>query len=128
MGFDFFIQLILQVCPETGKPFYYNSSPEKGMYKEYTLPELNIPEKHRRFLQGRGSIFHVYTHTFNEENIYTVDIDRFLEVFPEWEEVIDSSWYEGWEDEWTEQDHDDFKEALTWFSKQHPNYQATWSY
>lgn len=128
MGFDFFIQLVLHLCPETGKPFYYATSQEKGLYKEYVQPELNIPEKHRRFLEQRGSIFHAYTHHFNEENIYTVDVERLLEVFPEWEDMEDSSYYEGWEEEWTQQDHNDFKEALKWFSESSLNFQATWSY
>lgn len=123
MGFDFLIQLVLHICPETGKPFVYS-----GLKRDFSIPELNIPKEHRRFIQQRGSIFHAYTYTFNEENIYTVDIYRLLEEFPEWTTVKESAWYGGWEDDWTEEDHNDFKEALTWFKQQPFSYQASWSY
>ena len=128
MGFDFNITLTLQLCPETGKPFYYTSSAEKGFYKEYTLPELNIPEAHKRFVQQRGPIFHVYTGMFSFNDIFTVDIQKLLDEFPDWEEVLSSDYYDENDDGWSEEDHNEFREALTWFNQQNVSFQASWSY
>ena len=127
MGFDFTIQLVLHICPATGNPFVYATSSEKT-YKEYSLSDIMIPEKYRRFCEERGSIFHAYTHTLSYHDVYSVDISRLLEEFPDWDTVLHSDWYDEDDDGWSEKDHDDFKEALVWFSEQPYRFQASWSY
>jgi hypothetical protein len=125
MGFDFSIELCLRLCATTGKPYTYGPS----FRKNYELPTVEVPEKHRRFLQLRGSIFHAYTEFYNENDIYQVPVDGLLDAFPSWETVKESSWYEDYEEEdWSEADHNAFKAALEWFVAQPFSFQASWSY
>jgi hypothetical protein len=122
MGFDFFIELCIHLCEETGRPYVYSSNFEK-VYELPTLPV--VPEVHRRFLKLRGRIFHLYTYDYNEK----ADVNSILDTFPTWEEVKESGYYEDYtEADWSEADHAAFRAALEWFAKQPFSFQASWSY
>lgn len=126
MGFDIYIKLVLHLCRENGKPFFYDRKEDGDFFKNYEIPDLEIPKQHRRFLQERGRIFHAYTGAFEYNDLYTIDVEEFLDQFPEWEEVKDSDYYDENDETWTEEDHDQFKEALTWFSKQKLCFEVSW--
>lgn len=125
MGFDFAIHLVLHICSKTGQPYVYS----KGLEKLYGIPKLEIPEKYLPFVQDRGHLYHVYTDYFNENDVLSASPEDLLDHFPEWEDVVSSSVYEGYtEDDWSEQTHNLFREALQWFSRQPYSFQASWSY
>lgn len=125
MGFDFSIQLILKICSKTGQPFFYSNKFEKI----YELPKLEVPEEFRPFVQDRGRLYHVYTDDFNIDNKLEASPEELLDVFPDWEDVKGSDYYEGYtENDWSEKTHNLFREALEWFAKQPYSFQASWSY
>lgn len=125
MGFDFSIQLVLSICSKSGQPYVYS----RGWEKLYELPKLEIPEEYRQFLQDRGPLYHIYTDYFSKNQRFSATTEELLENFPEWDEVKDSHWYERYaDDEWPEQTHNLFREALQWFSEQPYTFQASWSY
>jgi hypothetical protein len=129
MGFDFAIQLSVSICDETGKPYYYGKDPETNRFRKiYALPDVIVPEEHRRFLKQRGGIYHIYTQYFNEYDIYQVDIHTFLRQFPKWETVKEHDLYSSHEDYWNEDEHAALLGALHWFAIQGESYSVSWSY
>lgn len=128
MGFDFYIQLVLHMDPTSGKPFFYDTKEDGLTFRNYQLASIEIPEEHREFLQGRGSIFHAYTREFSYNDIFSVKIDELLDEFPDWDEVLESDDCDENRETWTEENHNRFKAALTWFSEQKQSFQATWCY
>ena len=128
MGFDINVNMVLHMCPKTGKPFYYGYKKETNNYEKiYELPTLVVPETIREYLVGRGHIFHAYTEFFNENDVYDVSVEDFLEHYPSWEEVVEHSSYE---DDccWTDEDHEGFKQLLEWCMKQTVAFRVNWSY
>lgn len=121
MGFDLVIELSLQMCPETGKPFYY----DRNFEKVYELPELTIPDELKNYLQQRGHYLHAYTEGFNEQEIFDTDLHSFMEEFPCWEEVKE---HPNYDDMWAEEDHTKFENLLTYLSSCPASYRVTWSY
>jgi hypothetical protein len=129
MGFDFAIHLSVSICDETGKPCYYARDPEtKRFGKVYALPDIVVPEEHRRFLKQRGGIYHIYTEYFNQYDIYDVDIHTFLRQFPSWEIVKEKEVYSAHSDYWTEHEHTALLGALHWFALQGESFIVSWSY
>lgn len=126
MGFDINVEMILHMCPEKGKPYFYRWNEEtKIIEKVYGLPELVVPEKFRNYLVGRGHHFHAYTADFNEEQRYTVSAGEFLDKYPRWKDVkTDPSYEEGW----LKQDHRGFKSLLKWCCNQDVPFRVSWSY
>jgi hypothetical protein len=128
MGFDFSIELCICLCPSTGKPYVYHYEPGKPP-KEYELPNIVVPEQHRRFVDMRGHFLHMYTDTYNDVDVYTACVDSLLSVFPSWDELKNNPSYDEYlESDWTESDHEAFKQALEWFVSQPYSFQASWSY
>jgi len=129
MGFDFYIHLCFSMCPSTGKPYVWKHTPE-GVEKDYQLPTVVVPEEHRRFLQLRGRFLHIYTDEFNENDIFSADIDALLEKFPGWDFIKNDTRYSEYAEncDWTEKDHYEFKAALEWCLSQPHWYMANWNY
>ena len=126
MGFDIYISLNLHMCPEQGKPFYYKyNQKEKTTEKVYEMPTLDVPKPLRKYLQGRGHLFHAYTDVFNERDVFEACVEQFLEYYPSWEEV---SKHEEVPDYWDEEDHTNFKKLLEWCSVQDCSFHVSWSY
>ena len=122
MGFDFFIEGRFGICRDTGKPFYYN----KDLTKNYDLSTISVPQEYRRFMYLRGHLYYYYTQDVVDNDSYYADVSELLEVFPSWEDITSKDDPE--EYDWTETDHNTFKEAVEWLAKQNQPYYATWSY
>jgi len=99
MGFDLHIVAITMLDNNTGLP-------EK---KEYVA----VPEKWRRFIHQRGPWFSNYVENFDGCMI-TAEI--FLDDYPDWCKIWPFSPCAGSSPSWTEEDHNEFKEALAWFA------------
>lgn len=125
MGFDITVSIMLHLCPETGKPYYYGSSGDGHGTKIYGLPPIEVPKDLRMYLIGRGHHFHAYTEYFNEMEQYDVDVEEFLLHYPSWEEVVENVNYD---EEWTKEDHEGFENLLAWCSGQSYMYRVSWSY
>lgn len=121
MGFDINIEMVLFMCPETGKPYHYG----KGLEHVYEIPTLNPPKELIRYFRERGHVFHAYTEFFNQEEKYNVYVEQFLEEYPCWDDVKEHSCYD---DYWTEKDHNNFKKLLEWCLEQPVTFRITWSY
>ncbi len=128
MGFDINITMNMLMCPGSGKPFYYKYNKEtKVVDKIYEYPNLDVPGKMCEYLEGRGHIFHAYTHMFNEKEVYNVSVEEFLEEYPTWEDVLESDHYDKY-GYWCEEDHEGFKRLLEWCCEQDVSFRVTWSY
>ena len=123
MGFDLFIRATFLLCRSTGKPYYFASDNSRN----YDLSVATVPAEYRRMMQLRGGIFHAYTtQMFEDKDMVDVSVSDFLEKFPTWDEVHE---YDPECDYWTEQEHNDFKDALTWLNANHlVEYRVQWSY
>lgn len=130
MGFDINISLELLMCPQSGRPYHFTYNPEIGGFeKEYSLPDTQIPIYLRKYLVGRGHLFHAYTSHFNEQDIFKTDVRTFLEQYPSWDTVIESPYYtDDYEDAWNHGNHIGFQELLTFLTEQNESYVIHWSY
>ena len=129
MGFDLFIHMNLMMDDGTGKPFYYRTNKETGqMDKCYDIPIVEIPEELRKYLYGRGHHFHVYTDKFNRKDIFHVSVSAFLERFPSWNRYMESDYYEDYPEDWTREDHKNFKKLLKHLEDQKVDFSVSWSY
>lgn len=122
MGFDLYISYRINVCNETGKPFFYTDQ----YIKNYSIPEILVPEEHRRFLKQRGHHLGLYTSKVTDE--YSTSVENFLDKFPEWSEIIEDADYEEYGDIWKEEDHDLFKNALDWLARQPIEFIVSWNF
>jgi len=123
MGFDLSINLNLGLDLKTGLPYVWGKDYEKIAY---VPSEFEVPEKYRRWVQERGHHFHIYIKKFDKHG-HTVYAEQFLYEYPSWL-TVKKELGDKWEYEyWTEKDHDDFKEALQWFSSKN-NFVVDWSY
>lgn len=121
MGFDLYIHLNLLICPKTGKPYYFDHNLEKI----YDLPDFIIPKHLRPYLQGRGPQFHVYLQNLNTEGQTEVDLEEFLENYPEWKEVFND---EAYDNTWTQEDHNTFADLLEYLHTLSYPFRISWSY
>ena len=127
MGFDLNIKADLQICSDTGKPYFYidNGHISPSM-RIYDLSKLAVPKEYRQFLNMRGGIFHAYTtNVVEDNNITNMSVYEFLEKYPSW---MDVKTYDEEQTYWTEKDHDEFKVALEWFNNDCITYRIDWSY
>lgn len=132
MGFDINIEMILSLCVTTGKPYYLSRASNEY---HYTPPSVTIPEHLRLYLSGRGKYFHAYTYDLElAEMGHSVGAETFLEKYPSWETVLEfidnQDDLQGEESDcgWMEEDHDGFKELLTWCVNQDVFFRVSWSY
>ena len=125
MGFDFSIQTLpLSICTETGKPFIYRFL--NGDCKKIYIEEFVVPEEHRRFTFLCGRVYHIYTRDVSSEDSYSCGIQELLNVFPSWDDVKDETLVVSWG--LTEEEHNGFYAALTWFAEESDVFIARWSY
>jgi hypothetical protein len=122
MGFDLYISCRINVCNETGKLFFYTDQ----YIKNYSIPEILVPEEYRRFLKQRGHHLGLYTSKVTDE--YSTSVENFLDKFPEWSEISEDADYEEYEDIWKEEDHDLFKNALDWLARQEIGFIVSWDF
>jgi hypothetical protein len=130
MGFDIMINVCFNMCSETGKPFYYKFDKNTQILNRiYEMPSIEVPQQLRKYLVGRGHLFHAYTDTFNERDVFQACADQFLEYYPTWEQVMaNEEFRDDIVDFWNEEDHTNFKKLLEWCTDQDFTFQVTWSY
>ena len=124
MGFDLYIHMSLLMDETNGKPFYFG----KNLEKVYELPVIEIPQELKKYLYGRGHYFHVYTDKFNRKDIYHVDVHTFLDKYPSWRRFKESDYYDEEHQDWTRDDHRNFKKLLEFLSEQNVGFSVCWSY
>lgn len=115
------IQLHLQICPATGKPYVWGNATGARIYID--ISTYVLPERFRKWCQARGRQFHAYIESFDTTND-SMDPVSFLHSFPSWEHVRASL---GDDNEWTEDDHNEFKAAVEYMAER-PGYMLVWSY
>jgi len=124
MGFDINIACALNLCTDSGRPYF----PDRGGAKVFDLTKIpEIPPEYRRFISMKGGVFYEYTRSFGCDET-TVDAALFFDRFPPWDEVdiheddCESAW-------WTSVDHNKFHAAMQWFAEETTvNYIVRWSY
>jgi len=122
MGFDLYISCRINVCNETGKLFFYTDQ----YIKNYTIPDIIVPQEYRRFLKQRGHHLGLYTSKVTDE--YSTSVENFIDKFPEWSEIFEDALYEEYEDIWKEEDHDLFRDALIWLARQPIGFIVSWDF
>ena len=124
MGFDLFIELRLQINELTGLPdlgWHFDAS---GVaYRiPYVAEEYVVPEKYRKLSKLRGRHLNLYISTFATEDD-SCDASTFYLDMPPWANIKDQAPSYGW----TEEQHTEFVEAMSWFSRR-PGFYVSWSY
>ena len=121
MGFDYHIHLCLHLCPETGEAFvgYYRSQ------VPYEAEKHRIPVTFRKYLHGRGRFFLDYMPMGANGEIFSEFVDVWYNQFPCWGEIEEE---EAVANEWTEEDHNNFKDLLKWFIDNGLDAVVSWSY
>ena len=101
---NYMIQLKLYIDPVTGSPCYESCN----SMKPYIQSDHIVPEQYRKWLYGFAcdGIFNKLLMT--EDFIAT--IAEAYENYPPYEEM-------GEFDRWSQEDHEEFREALGWFAK-----------
>jgi len=121
MGFDFNVIIRLDI-DSSGVAYAYDN---KAYVKIPYYPE-RIPEKFLCWLNARGSHFHAYIHHLgNGER--EVDASYFLHHFPDWQNVVEYLSPDIADLDWTETDHNEFREAIVWFAAR-PWFNINWFY
>lgn len=118
MGFCVHIFRNLNLCPETGKPFYYG----RKLEKIYDVKDVLIPVEYWRFLYEKNPIYQAYV----RDGHYYDTADRVYYEFPSWEDVKEMFPDAEEEYDWTQGDHELFGDALRWFSIQQEMYTISW--
>jgi hypothetical protein len=121
MTIDLVISLSLGLDKKTGVPYvYYN-----GKIKFAQFSDFIIPEKYRKYLHQRNNVFHYYIEQFSNK-IFMMSVEEFLDNYPIWENIknyiLNNENYC-----WSEKDHYEFKEFLSWANEKY-YYIISWSY
>ena len=116
MGFDLHIGLRILINKTNGLPSVWGTGSEAFTLIPFIPTDYIVPSDFRRFIDLKGKIFNAYIDTFTlEDPTSEVDCSSFLDYFPTWDTIQESSEYEDCEEYWTEKDHSEFKEAIEWF-------------
>ncbi len=108
MGFYCQIFVSTEISQDSGKPVNF---------------VITVPEEYRRFLYEKGRWFQAYM----REGIWIDSLEHVLEEFPSWEDVQEQFPVEtNDKNGWSENDHNLFREAVTWFSKQKQMFIVMW--
>jgi hypothetical protein len=122
MGFDWQIYIHVRADPKTGLPVVGWENPVPYNPQDYV-----VPEEYRTFLTMRNGILRSYTQEAEEDmNMIQLPVEEFVHYFPEWSSVR-AKWSEIELDDWTEETHTQFKEALEWMASKQC-FMASWSY
>ena len=127
MGFDINIQMVLMICPYSGKPFYYRKEKNTNeLVKVFGIPDITVPEELRRFLSFKNNIMAAYTENLPTNGL-SATVDEFLEYFPTWEDILLGNFFDEYS-HWSQKEHYSFKALLEWCNEQDVCFQVTWSY
>lgn len=107
MSLDLRIGLNLMIQGWDGMPFVHDGF---GRCVPYDAQRFAVPEPFKKYINQHGPHWNMYIKPWSLGSETTCS--SFLRHYPLWSVV-----YEGLENttDWTEQDHDMFKAALTWF-------------
>lgn len=120
MGFDLTVRLNVGIDPEIGIAFVWDMKTNTRM--PFTPCEYIVPENFRKYLVQRGSHFHSYIKPYDET---LISVERFFDDYPDWQQIKDEIGTD-----WKKEDHDGFKQALTWMNtgKNNGVFSISWSY
>jgi hypothetical protein len=133
MGFDLTVSISMGIDPKTGHSYVYYVNDTFLDKKPYDPEEFKIPEQYRGYIEQRGHQFHQYIKKLPPDCFKLAATD-FLQIYPEWEHVkqgLDLYDYDDDEWEWTERNHDEFKEFLEWMAEKSRYiciFELYWSY
>jgi hypothetical protein len=126
MVFHWQISLITHMDAKTGLPMVGEKNPVP-----YNPEEHSIPEKYRPFLTMTNPLLHPYIDNAEPDmsNEYKekcqLPVHKLIRTFPDWSDVIGA-----WDiidiEDWTEENHTLFKEALEWMASK-KCFMASWS-
>jgi hypothetical protein len=123
MGFDINIIINTRIDELTGLPFVLLSS-KPIIKKSYNPSEYQIPKEYRKYINQHGHHFHSYIKVF-DDTTNQCDVQIFLHYYPKWDdikhEILD-------DDDWTKEDHNEFKMCLEWLESKSGVYGISWSY
>ena len=121
MAYQMKLQMITMICPETGRPFYY----DENEVKNFDLSSLRIPDGLTKYTKVKGDFLIHYIDRYKYMNRGTsLDIDQVLQVHPLWDDIE-----EHFEEEasWTKEDHVSLTILFEWCKKQKVQYRISWS-
>jgi hypothetical protein len=123
MGFDWQIYIHVRTDSKTGLPVvgWVNPVP-------YNPQDYIVPEYYREFLTMRNGFLRSYTKEAEQDmNTTQLPVNELVGYFPEWSKV-EEEWGDDLElNDWTEEIHNLFKEALEWMASKEC-FMAYWSY
>jgi hypothetical protein len=122
MGFDLNVIINTQIDEVTGLPYILKLNPL--FKKPYNPEDYKIPEEYRKYINQRGHHFHAYIKNFDDSTMQC-DAEIFLHYYPKWD---DAKYDILNEDEWTKEDHYEFKECLKWLVSKSGVFGISWSY
>lgn len=121
---EFAITLTLEVCNETGKLYYMNYIAETGEEEKiYDIARVAIPKHLIPYASGYSHHIYPYIWHFREQWDDSCSISVFLKNYPLWDDIKDQTWNL---DNWSEKDHDNFKELLTLYKASGMPFQMKW--
>ena len=123
MGFDLNIIINTDIDATTGLPFVWSKKLKhncQALDCTYEPSVYQIPEKYRKYIHQRGHHFHYYILYFDDTTTQC-DVEIFLNYYPEWSDNYSN-------DDWTIEDHNEFKECLQWLTSQSGIFGIRWSY
>jgi hypothetical protein len=126
MGFDLTIRIDMELDEKTGLPFVYYVNEGFLDKKPYNPIEFQIPQEYRKYIEQRGHHFHEYIKRFSPDCM-KASVRDFLDVYPDWSTIKESIY----DFEWSEKDHEEFKDALKWMVDKSPYicvFDIYWSY
>ena len=126
MGFDLYIRIEMEIDEKTGLPLVYYINEGFLDKKPYNPAEFQIPKEYRKYIEQSGHHLYNYIKGFSPDCVKCAVRD-FLDLYPEWIDIKEDLY----QFEWSEQDHDEFKDALKWMVNKSPYiciFDICWSY
>ena len=120
MGFDININIQVGVDSETGLPYVWNETQTGNRKIPYSPEEFRVPKKYLKYLSLRGTQFSHYIKHMDDYLTETSVFD-FLAFYPDWDPESMN------EEGWSNVNHDEFKEALSWMASKEV-FRISWSY
>ena len=124
MGVEHAITLSLKVCNETGRLYYTNYLPDTDEEEKiYDIATVAIPKDLLRYVSGYSHHMFPYIWRFIDQQEKSCSVSVFLHSFPAWDDIKDQTWNLH---NWSEEDHNRFKELLTLYQGSGMPFQIQW--
>jgi len=124
MGFDLIITCSFNLCPNTGRPYYWSF---KDGVQHMGMPDILVPDHYRKFIHQRGEHFRMYISRFESDypTVFEMSVSSFRDGYPKWSDILLD--VRSIDCEWTKIEHDAFLSGLEWFSSQDVQFSIQWS-